>query len=255
FDGTDVLLGTRTVTNLAPGGSSAATTVLTIPVGTPPGTYRVLVRADDNGTGTGAVGETDEGNNQRATGPITIALPDLRVTAVTEPATALSGAVVTVSHTVQNAAVAPGGGAPASTSKLYLSTDQTVGGAVGAFPPVAIPIVALGAGQSVSVAKPVSIPVLPVGVYYFVVRADDSDAIAESNEGNNVKATATPLLVWPDLIVTAVSGPAKAAVGQVVSVSATVQNVGTLLSAGQSSTLAFYLSQDGLVAGATRLAA
>ena len=71
LDGGDVLLGTRAVTALAPGASSAASKVLTIPANTTPGVYRVIVRADDGG----ALAEADESNNLKATGPITIASP------------------------------------------------------------------------------------------------------------------------------------------------------------------------------------
>jgi hypothetical protein len=66
-----VLLGTRTVTGLGAGATSAAATVLTIPANTTPGVYRVLVRAD-NGE---ALGKVNEANNVKATGAITVAGP------------------------------------------------------------------------------------------------------------------------------------------------------------------------------------
>jgi subtilase family serine protease len=71
LDGGDALLGTRAVTALAPGASSAASKVLTIPANTTPGVYRAIVRADEGG----ALAEADESNNLRATGPITVASP------------------------------------------------------------------------------------------------------------------------------------------------------------------------------------
>src|SRR5262249_51541468 len=68
LDGGDVPLGTRTVASLAANAASTAATPVTIPVGTTPGVYRIIVRADDGQAFT----ETDESNNVRATGPIVI---------------------------------------------------------------------------------------------------------------------------------------------------------------------------------------
>jgi hypothetical protein len=59
------------VTALGAGASSAASTALTIPADTPPGVYRVLVRADEGN----ALGEANEVNNLKATGSITISPP------------------------------------------------------------------------------------------------------------------------------------------------------------------------------------
>lgn len=61
-------LGARTVTSLVAGGVSAKTSNLTLPGGTAPGTYRIIVRVDDEE----AVVEASESNNVRATPPITI---------------------------------------------------------------------------------------------------------------------------------------------------------------------------------------
>ncbi|HEV8639722.1 MAG TPA: S8 family serine peptidase [Methylomirabilota bacterium] len=59
LDATDVLLESRAVPALAPGAISAGSTAMTIPTGTLPGAYYVIVKADaDN-----LVVETHEGNN------------------------------------------------------------------------------------------------------------------------------------------------------------------------------------------------
>ena len=50
--------------------SSSGSTSVTIPVGTPTGSYYLITRADADG----AIGEWNEGNNKRAT-PITIISP------------------------------------------------------------------------------------------------------------------------------------------------------------------------------------
>ena len=243
LDGGDVLLGTRAVTALAPGASSTASKVLTIPANTAPGVHRVIVRADDDG----ALGEISEANNVKATGPMTVAWPDLVVSALTAPGRAAPGATITVSHTVHNAITAVGA-APVSVSRFRLSTDPAYDTGDTDLGTVNVP--ALGPNASATVAKPVTIPVgTPAGVYYIVVRADDDNVIAETGEGNNTRSTATPIVVGPDLVVSALTAPAKAQAGQTIGLSGTVQNAGSAMAAGQTSVLAYYLSTDAVLDG------
>jgi subtilase family serine protease len=235
FDGGDVLLGSRTVTALAAGGSSAATTAVTLPASTVAGSYRVLVRADDGSV----LGEANESNNVRATAPINVALPDLTVTALTAPAAAAPGATLSASHTVRNAAPAPGA-APASISRFYLSADAVLGGDVD-LGTASVP--ALGAARSATVARTLTIPAdTPIGTYFLLVRADDGNLVAETDDTNNTRATA--ITIGPDLVVTAVTAPTRAVAGQVIALSSTVRNAGTALLPAQTSTLAYYLSAD-----------
>jgi uncharacterized delta-60 repeat protein len=58
----DVLLGGRSLAGLAPGGSSAGATNVTIPAGTASGSYFIVARADD----LNQAFESNEGNNTRA---------------------------------------------------------------------------------------------------------------------------------------------------------------------------------------------
>src|SRR3989304_188084 len=62
LDGGDVLLGSRAIPALAPGTSSAGSTVLTIPAGTATGSYAVIAQVD----GDSGVAETLEGNKTSA---------------------------------------------------------------------------------------------------------------------------------------------------------------------------------------------
>ena len=72
----DVLLGGRSLAGLAPGGSSAGATNVTIPAGTANGSYFIVARADD----LNQAFESNEGNNTRA---LAIRIgPDLRVTPI-----------------------------------------------------------------------------------------------------------------------------------------------------------------------------
>jgi subtilase family serine protease len=62
FGAGDVMLGSRAIPALAAGASSAATTALTIPAGTAPGSYFLLAVSD----ATQVVGEAKEGNNVKS---------------------------------------------------------------------------------------------------------------------------------------------------------------------------------------------
>jgi subtilase family serine protease len=67
FDAADVPLGSRPVPALAPGATSTASTALTVPAGTPAGSYYLLIVADADG----AVAETQEGNDL-GLGPVVV---------------------------------------------------------------------------------------------------------------------------------------------------------------------------------------
>jgi len=67
LDGSDVLLGSRTISSLAAGASSGVTTTVMVPAGTVvPNPYRVLAVVD----ALGQVTELDESNNVTASGPL-----------------------------------------------------------------------------------------------------------------------------------------------------------------------------------------
>ena len=66
LDAADIWLGSRPVPSLGAGATSAASTTLHIPPSTATGSYRVLAKADWDG----AVNESIETNNVRASGAI-----------------------------------------------------------------------------------------------------------------------------------------------------------------------------------------
>jgi hypothetical protein len=233
LDQADVYLDFRAIPALPSGATSTVTTTLTVPADTAPGVYRILVHATSN-----PLGDRDPTNDVRATAPIMVALPDLTVTALTAPTRLAPGETISVSHTVRNGAPAPGA-APASISRVYLSADSVVDAGDVDLGTVTVP--ALGPGGLASVARTVTIPPgTAPGRYFLLARADDGALVAESDEANNVRAV--PVSVGPDLTVTAVNAPVKALQGQTVTVSATVQNVGSALAPPRTSTVAFYLS-------------
>ena len=224
--GGDALLGTRRVTaGIAAGALSTVTTPLTIPGNASAGTYFVIVRADLGGE----TPEADDTNNLRATTAVQVVRPDLTVLSVTAPAATAPGRNVSVSHVVGNLA-AVAGVAPGSTSRLYLSTDPTLhvpGDVVLADAPVA----AMAGGGTMTVTRTVQIPpATPPGQYWMIAQANATNALLEADspgQANNVKATAAPLTIGADLVVTtATPAPLVTAPGLTVSVTTTIRNQG-----------------------------
>jgi len=231
--GGDVLLGTRAVASLGAGATSTASTGVTIPSGTTPGVYRIIVRADEGL----AFSDLDESNNVRATAPVTVG-PDLVVSALTAPGKAQVGQAIALSGTVQNVGSAMGAG-QTSALAYYLSSDGVLDG--GDVPLGTRTVGALGAGATSAGSTTVTVPAVSVGSYYVIARADDGGAIGEAREDNNTRVTAVPIVVGPDVAVTAATGPAGAAPGVKVTIGNTVKNQGPVAA---SFTVGFYLSAD-----------
>jgi hypothetical protein len=167
---------------------------------------------------------------------------DLVETVVGNPPTvAMPGASFSATDTVKNQGV---GAAGASATRYYLSADQQKsGGAVllGGSRSVS----SLAAGQSSSGSTTVTIPSsMALGTYYLLACADELNAVAETSETNNCRASAATVNVTrPDLVETAVSNPpGTAARGGSFRVTDTVKNQAKV-TAGASATR-YYLSQD-----------
>src|SRR5262249_32775218 len=139
LEAADVLLGSRAVASLLPGASSAGSTALTIPAGTPSGTYYLFAQAD----GDGAIAEASESNNLYAA-TITIGA-DLVVSSLTVPATGGAGLTMTITDTTKNQGA---GDAPASTTTYYLSPDAALDGSDVVLASRAVPALAAGASDT-----------------------------------------------------------------------------------------------------------
>src|SRR6185295_6238775 len=121
-NGTDQLLASRRVVSGLPAGAvSTAPMIATIPSSLAAGSYFLIVRADTGDE----VAEASETNNVLATSAVQVVRADLAVQSVTAPAAAAPGQNVSVIHVVKNLALSPGS-APATTSRLYLSTDPAL---------------------------------------------------------------------------------------------------------------------------------
>jgi len=228
----DAVLGGRSVALLAAGGSSVAMTTVTLPAGTPAGTYYVIAQADAAST----VGETTENNNTKLSSTVKVGA-DLVVTVVDAPSNAGPGTTVSVSDGTKNQGT---GSTPPSSTGFYLSTNTIVDAGdvfLGSRP---VGELATGAVENGSIS--LTIPAgTAAGTYYLVGKADWNTAVAESAETNNERASG-PVKVGADLVVTAVTASSTVMVGGPVTVTDTTANQSATPAPG--STTALFLSLD-----------
>jgi subtilase family serine protease len=162
--------------------------------------------------------------------------PDLVVTTLMAPAQAAAGTSILVSDVTNNQG---GGAADASATRFYLSVNILLDPSD--TPLDARAVGALAPGTSSTATTSVAIPAnMPAGSYYLFAHADASGQIVEPNEANNSRVT--PIRIGADLIVSALTAPARTAAGAVISVGHTTRNSGSGAAAG--SLTAFYLSSN-----------
>ena len=177
FDATDVFIGSRVVPALVPEATSTAPTQLTVPAGTPPGTYWVIAVADWRT----ALAESAESNNAR-TYSFRVG-PDLIVNTVTAPTSAVAGTTISVTDMTWNQG---GDTAPASGTAYYLSSNGTLDPGDVLLGTRTVPSLGPGISQSgsVSLVIPAS---TAAGTYIIFAKGDGNDSIAESIETNNTR--------------------------------------------------------------------
>jgi subtilisin family serine protease/subtilase family serine protease len=231
LDAADQWIGDRTVSPIGPGGTAQASTTLHIPPSTVTGLYRILAKADWDNT----INESSETNNLR-TSIIQIG-PDLIVSALSAPATAVAGAAMSVSDTTKNQG---GGNAGASATRFYWSTNVTLDASDQLMGSRSV--TSLGGGTLVSSTATITVPAsATAGSYYVIAQADGASQVSETTETNNTRASAA-IKVGPDLIVAAVSVPASAAAGGTIAATDTTKNQGVGPAAASST--GFYLSAN-----------
>jgi thermitase len=232
LDAGDTPLGSRSVPALDPGGSSAASTMLTIPAGTA-GSYYLIAQTDAGG----AIAETNETNNTTARA-IQVGA-DLVVSSFTVPTVAAAGAAIAVTDTTKNQG---GGGAGGTTTAFYLSANSSFD--AGDAPLGSRSVPPLGAGATSTATTNLTLPAgLATGTWYVLARADAGNAELETQETNNVAARAVQ--IGPDLTVTPFTVPGTAAAGGTITVSDTTKNIGS--SPAAPSTTSFYLSANNVL--------
>ena len=231
LDAADILLGARAVPALAAGASDTGSVTLTVPEGTPAGSYYLMALAD----GDAALAETQENNNllMRA---IQVGA-DLVVTALTAPADAGAGLALVVGETTRNQGA---GTTPASTTTYYLSSDWIFDASDVALGSRPVPPLASGVADSGSVT--LTLPAgTATGSYYVIARADSGAVVSEISEANNTMYRA--LRVGPDLSVTSLAVPSAGGAGLAINVTETTRNGGG--GAAAASSTRYYLSVNG----------
>jgi subtilase family serine protease/subtilisin family serine protease len=236
LDSGDVVLGSRVVPALGSGVSDTGSVMVTIPAGTATGTYYVFAKADAGEV----VSETSEFNN---TAVRTLRVgPDLLVTSLSAPSTAGAGTTISVTDTTRNQG---GGASPASSTRYYLSVNNLLDGADLLLGARAVAALSPATSDTGSVA--LTIPAgIAGGTYYLLAKADGDDALAETQEGNNVFLTT--IVVGGDLVVTSFTGPTDGGAGLPVTFTDTTKNQGAGTVA--PSTTTYYLSANTLLDGA-----
>jgi subtilase family serine protease len=231
LDAADVLLGSRPVPALGVSGIDSATTTLTIPAGTVPGTYYIIGKADAGG----AVVETQEGNNTKYGLAMRVG-PDLVESNITPQAAGGAGAPFVITDTVKNAG---SGNAGASTTVFYLSTNGTLDASDAVLGSRAVP--PLGPTATSTGSTTVTIPDgTATGTWYILAKADANNDVPESAETNNLLYASTR--IGPDLTVATVSVVSTAPAGATILITDTTKNAGG--GAAPASTTRYYLSTN-----------
>jgi subtilase family serine protease len=186
---------------LGAGATNVCTTTVQVPNTLAPGTYFLGAIADDQG----AVAETNESNNTRASAAIAIspANVDLTVTALIVPTSGVAGGTIPVTMTVHNAGSV---GIGSFAVGFYFSTDATVttgdvfSGTICDYPN------GLGASTSHTCSGPVRVPAtLAAGTYFLGAIADDLGQQAETNENNNTRVSSAISITAPNELEAAMS--------------------------------------------------
>ncbi len=177
LDAGDILLGSRAVPALAAGVGNTGTILVGIPIGTAAGIYYLIAKADANNV----ISETNENNNTRYR--IIRIGPDLVVSSLSAPTTAMVTASFSITDTTRNIG---GGAAVASTTRFYLSTNTILDAGDILIGSRLVPELAAGARSAESTLVNIPAGTAP-GIYYLIAKADDLNVIAETNENNNIR--------------------------------------------------------------------
>lgn len=181
---TDTLLTTRSVGILQPNDCDSTSSLIDITPAIAAGNYYIGAIADSGSV----VTESDENNNATTGNQITITtstLPDITIDSIEGPKSARAGRTITITATITN----QGGVSTSSTQGYYLSTDNVIVkdsadiflGSAG---------ITLAAGETRTVSYDFVIGGNVSGYYYVGGLADWVNFVAESDETNNVTASA-----------------------------------------------------------------
>ncbi|MFC7667418.1 CARDB domain-containing protein [Hymenobacter humi] len=238
WDGTDQLLSYSQGFALAAWQSSYRYGYFSLPAGTAPGTYYVLFVADY----LQQVPESNESNNVAAVS-ITVAPPGVDL--VVQQEQMYPSATVAGNSLQLNAYMANQGNTTAGSSTMgfYLSTNQVLDGSdvlMGTSPGGTLP-----SNQS---SYRYAYPTVPAGTapgsYYVLFVADPANAVAETNEANNVRSLPLTLMAPSmDLVLQSTSlMPASVAAGGSTTATCYLYNQGNALA--NPATVGYFLSTN-----------
>ena len=166
---------------------------------------------------------------------------DLIETAISNPPVAAPGTSFSVTDTVKNQGSVAAG---ASTTRYYLSTDA-IKSSGDTLLSHTRSVPALGSGATSTGTATLTIPSnTTLGPYFLLACADDTNAVAESDDANNCLASSSAVQITrPDLVELSVSNPpAFGLPGAAFLVTDTAKNNGAVATKG--STTRYYLSKD-----------
>lgn len=141
----------------------------------------LLAKADANND----VAESLETNNVKASAVVKVG-PDLTVSALTGPATAVRGVTIAMTATTRNGG---GGSAESSTTSFYLSTNSTVDAADLLLGSRTVPVLVANGSDSGSTSLTIPTTVA-TGQYYVIAKADALGSVVETSETNNTRSKA-----------------------------------------------------------------
>jgi hypothetical protein len=214
---------------LQPGDRYTSNPTVTLPIGVS-GSFYFIVQTDIKGQ----VFENGATANDTASTPAAVTVnltppPDLTVTSVTTPATAIAGHSFTFAYKVTDA----GAGATPNynwNDALFLSPTPTFDAHTAISLGQQTHQGSLAAGANYTNTATVSLPNGLTGPYYVFVDTDSASAVFELDKTNNLGGSATAMEVsaaLPDLIAFGLTAPAEALPGTALLVQWTVANQST----------------------------
>jgi subtilase family serine protease len=231
----DRVLGSREVSSLSSGETSAAST--SFPIGSiPPGTYAVSARVDPENT----VLDANRVNNQLSGNEIQIG-PDLIIT-VLETTLLPSGDRVEIRDTTENQGTLPAGGS--FRVAYYLSTDEKLDESDRLLGSRQIDGLETGAESKGAILVTLP-PKTEPGMVFVLAKVDSEGVIGETQKGNNTASAGRLLKTDVDLVVNQLTATLTSGGDRIV-VTDTTKNLGPQDISGSFS-VAFYLSRDGVI--------
>lgn len=169
------------------------------------------------------------GYSDHSNGAVISQQPDLLVTQVQAPTTAYSGQSMLVAWTVADSGLG-GTNVPQWSDRIYLSPTPTLDLGTAVELGTTQNLTYLNVNESYTNQGIFTLPNGISGTFYAIVVTDVLDELSESDAGNNLDVSApvdVSLSASADLQVTALSVPSNAFSGDPITVSWTVQNLGT----------------------------